>query len=179
MPRLKASSRRPPGPLVTTSGQVISGAGPPGQQVWTGSLARSMSPPSSTTSWQGAADTVRGFIAITVLSSGSMPTASRQPPGGSGCLRKASVSPTWRSSPGSRSMPQATRSTVPNRLTSTGMPKALPSSRTTFSNSTAGPCSAISRVWISVISRTGETGSETRASRPSRSSRAMKSRKDA
>src|SRR6516165_3074362 len=37
MPRLKPSSRRRPGPLVTTNGQVISGAGSPGQQVWTGS----------------------------------------------------------------------------------------------------------------------------------------------
>ena len=56
---------------------------------------------------------------------------------------------------GSRFIPQATRSTVPNRLTSTGMPYAAPSSRLTFSNSTAGPPSASSRVWISVISRTG------------------------
>ena len=37
---------------------------------------------------------------------------------------------------------------------------------TTFSNSTAGPPSASSRVWISVISRTGETGAATRTSRP-------------
>ena len=55
-------------------------------------------------------------------------------------------------------MPQATRSTVPKRLTSTGMSERVPSARTTFSNSTAGPCSANSRVWISVISRCGETG---------------------
>jgi hypothetical protein len=37
MPRLKSSSRLLPGPFVTTSGQVISGAGSPGQQVWIGS----------------------------------------------------------------------------------------------------------------------------------------------
>ena len=37
------SSRR--GPLVTTSGQVISGAGSPGQQVWIGSSPRSISSP--------------------------------------------------------------------------------------------------------------------------------------
>jgi hypothetical protein len=80
---------------------------------------------------------VRGFIAITVRSIGSMSSASRQPPGGSGWRRKASVSPTARSWCGSRSMPQATRSTVPNRLTSTGMSKPV-----TVSNSTAGPCSA-------------------------------------
>ena len=99
----------------------MSGAGSPGQQVWTGSLARSMSSPVSTISWHGALPTMRGFIAITVRNIGSMSSASRQPPGGSGWRRKASVSPTARNSCGSRSMPQATRSTVPNRFTSTGM----------------------------------------------------------
>jgi len=49
----------------------------------------------------------------------------------------------------SRSMPQATLSTVPNRLTSTGMPNGVPSGPVTFSNSTAGPFSASRRVWIS------------------------------
>ncbi len=121
MPRLKSSSRRLPGPLVTTSGQVMSGAGSPGQQLWIGSSPRSISPPVSTTSWQGALDTVLGFIASTVFNSGSISNASRQPPGGSGWRRKASVSPISRSWRGSRSMPQATRSTVPKRLVSTGM----------------------------------------------------------
>jgi len=40
-----------------------------------------------------AEPTVRGFIAITVFRSGSSSSASRQPPGGSGCFRKARVSP--------------------------------------------------------------------------------------
>ena len=71
-------------PAVTTSGQVISGAGSSGQHIWTGRLARSISSPVSTTSWQGARLTVFGFIAMTVFSSGSISTASRQPPGGSG-----------------------------------------------------------------------------------------------
>jgi hypothetical protein len=133
-----------------------------------------MSAPVRTISWQGARETVRGFIAITVFSSGSSSSASRQPPGGSGCFRKASVSPTWRNWSGVRSMPQATRSTVPKRLTSTGMEWP-----TTFSNRTAGPPSARSRVWISVISSTGETGAATRTRRPSRSSREMKSRREA
>ena len=75
-------------------------------------------------------------------------------------------------------MPQATRSTVPKRLTSTGISWRVPSSATTFSKSTAGPRSAISRVWISVISRLGETGACTRLSRPAPSRRAMKSRSD-
>ena len=109
------------GPLVTTRGQVISGAGSPGQQVWIGSRPRSMSSPMSTTSCTGPAPMVRGFIARTVLRSGSISIASRQPLGGSGWRRKASVSPTSRSWSGSRFMPQATRSTVPKRLTRTGM----------------------------------------------------------
>ena len=97
MPRLKASARCPPGPLVTTSGQVISGAGSPGQQVWIGSRPRSMSAPRSTTSWQGARATVLGFMASAAFSSGTISIASRQPPGGSGCLRNASSSPSSRS----------------------------------------------------------------------------------
>ena len=84
-------ARRRDGPLVTTSGQVISGAGSPGQQVWTGSRSRSMSAPFSTTSWHGApALTVFGFIDSTVFASGSSSSASREPRGGSGWRRKAS-----------------------------------------------------------------------------------------
>ena len=48
------------------------------------------------TAWQGARETVRGRMAITVFSSGSNSIAWRQPPGGSGWRRKASVSPTAR-----------------------------------------------------------------------------------
>src|SRR5260370_737394 len=139
MPRLKASSRRSPGPLVTTSGQVMRGAGSPGQQPWIGRAPRSMSAPVSTISWHGALPTLFGFIAMTVRSSGSSSSASRQPPGGSGCLRKASVSPTSRSCAGSRSMPQATRSTLPKRMTRTGIAYRPPSRRTTLSDSTARP----------------------------------------
>jgi len=80
-----------------------------------------MSSPRQTTCWHGADPTVFGFMAMTVFSSGSIPQASLKPPGGSACLRKASVSPTARNWSGVRSMPQATRSTVPKRLTSTGM----------------------------------------------------------
>ena len=73
------------GPWVTISGQVMSGAGSPGQQVWTGNLPRSSSP-LSTISWQGADVTVLGFIAVTVQA-GQHVGASRQPPGGSGWRR--------------------------------------------------------------------------------------------
>ncbi len=112
-----------------------------------------MSAPFSTTSWQGPFEMVRGRMDMTLFTSGSISIASRQPPGGSGCFRKASVSPSSRSWSGRRSVPSATRSTVPKRLTSTGTPQRWPSRPTTFSNSTAGPASARSRVWISVISR--------------------------
>ena len=74
--------------------------------------------------------------------------------------------------------PMATRLTVPNRLTSTGMSLGAPSALMGFSKITAGPPSAIRRVWISVISSTVETGSFTRTSSPSFSRRARKSRRD-
>ena len=173
MPRLNLSSRASDGPLVTTSGQVISGAGSPGQQVWIGSRPRSMSAPLSTTSWQGARPTNLGFIDSATLTSGSSSSAWPKLSGGTGCLKKARVSPSSCSWCGSRFMPQATRSTVPNRLVSTGIEKP-----STFSNSTAGPLSASSRVWISVISSTGETGSRTRTRAPRASRWAMNSRRE-
>ena len=170
--------------MVTTSGQVISGAGSPGQQVWIGSLERSIWSPVQTTSCTGAFFTVAGRIDITVLASGSMSKASFRPRGGSGARRKASSSPTSRSSAAvvrswpSRVTPMATRLTVPNRLTRHGMDERSPSARTTFSNSTAGPPLASSRRWISVISSTLDTGSVTRTSSPAASSLAMKSLSD-
>ena len=72
----------------------------------------------------------------------------------------------------------ATRLTVPNRLARHGIDEGWPSARTGFSNSTAGPPVASSRVQISVISNTVETGSATRTSSPAASSLAMKSLKD-
>jgi hypothetical protein len=157
----------------------MSGAGSPGQQVCTGNFVRSMFAPCQTVSWHGAEDTVFGRMVIAVLSSGSLSSASRNPSGGSGWRSAASVSPSARRSSGARPIPAATRSTVPNRLTSTGIAALVPSVDVTFSNSTAGPCSASRRVWISVISSTVETGCDTRTSRPVRSSVAMKSRSEA
>ena len=96
----------------------------------------------------------------------------------------ASSSPTSRSSAAvvrvflSMVTPMATRFTVPNRLARQGIGLIEPSGMTGFSNSTAGPPLRSSRVWISVISRWVETGSETRTSSPSASSMAMKSRRD-
>ena len=172
------------GPFVTISGQVISGAGSPGQQVWTGSFVRSIWSPFNTTSCTGAFFTVFGRMDITVCASGSSSMASLMPRGGSGWRRKASSSPTSRSSPavvrGSppRVTPSATRFTVPNRLARHGIGEIVPSGMIGFSNSTAGPPVASRRVQISVISSTVETGSVTRTSSPSVSSLAMKSRSD-
>ena len=184
MPRLKSSSRSSDGPLVTTRPQVISGAGSPGQQVWIGRDPKSIRSPVSTTSCTGAFFTVLSRMPMTVWASGSISQASFRPRGGSGLRRKASSSPTSRSSPAvvrsrpSRVTPMATRFTVPNRLTSTGMSDGVPSAFTGRSNSTAGPPFRSSRVWISVISSTVETGSDTRTSSPAASSRSMKSRRD-
>ena len=114
---------RLPGPLVTTSGQVISGAGSPGQQVWIGSGARSMSSPvQHDLLARRAARPSSGCIAITVLTQRQhvqrlAPAARR--------LRllqeRQRLADLAQLRCGSRSMPQATRSTVPNRLTSTGI----------------------------------------------------------
>ena len=108
---------------------------------------------------------------MTVRSSGSISSASRQPPGGSGWRRKASVSPTARSwlglalhAPGDA----LDRAEEVDQHRHVGSAAAAP---TTFSNSTAGPPSASRRVWISVISRTGETGALTRTRSPAASSR--------
>jgi len=169
--------------LVTTSGQVISGAGSPGQQVWIGSLDRSIWSPVQTTSCTGAFLTVFGRIESTVLARGSMSRAPLSPLGGVGWRRKAKISPTSRSSPavvrGSPPSvtPMATRLTVPNRLTRHGIGDRSPSARIGFSNSTAGPPLARSRVAISVISSTVLTGSVTRTSSPCFSSWSMNSRR--
>ena len=88
MPRLKSSSRSSDGPLVTTSRQVISGAGSPGQQVWTGSFDRSIWSPVRTISCTGAFFTVPGRMAITVLARGSMSMASFRPLAGLGLTQE-------------------------------------------------------------------------------------------
>src|SRR3989338_389405 len=161
------------GPRVTTSPQVISGATSPGQQCWIGSLPRSTSAPSHTTSWHGSEETTLGDMESTCFNIGHFSQASFSPLGGSGSFRNASSLPTSRnawvlSSP----IPNATRRGVPNRLARTGM--LCPAG---FSNSNAGPCARSTRSHISVISRCGETGAETRLSSPSFSSCAMKSRR--
>ena len=161
------------GPRVITSGQVTSGPASPGQQVWIGNWYRSTSLPSSTFSWQGPEPRSLGLMLSTLRNIGSFSQASRMPLGGSGSLRKASSSPSSRSSStDSRPMPSATRRSVPNRLPSTGVPKP-----TGFSNSSAGPPARRVRSQISVISRFGFTGAVMRLSSPSCSSCCRKSRR--
>ncbi len=143
-----------------------------------------MSEPLSTTSCTAAFFTTAGRMAITSRAIGSRSQASFSPRGGSGWRRKASSSPTSRRSLAVRRSrpprvtPRATRSTVPNRLARHGMGDRVPSGISAFSNSTAGPPVASSRVWISVISSTVETGSVTRTRSPAASSRATNSRSD-
>ncbi len=144
-----------------------------------------MSSPFSTTSCTGALRTVFGRMPITVRASGSSSSASFMP---ARRLRLAQEGQQLadlaqlRGAGARRLPPSVTPSgdapTVPNRLARQGIGEVSPSARIGRSNSTAGPPLASSRVQISVISSTVETGSATRTSSPSASSRAMKSRRD-
>ena len=174
MPRLKFSFLSPD-PLVTTSGQVIRGAGSPGQQVCIGNKSRLMSWPLRTTSWTGAFFSVLGRIARTSLARGSSDKALFKLSGGAGFCKKASASPISLKPSGLVFSAAAIRPTLPNRFTRTGIPAFLPCSLITFSNNIAGPRSAIMRVWISVISRLVETGSVTRTRSPDCSRALIKS----
>ena len=115
------------GPRVTVRPQVISGETSSGQQVCTGSRARSTSSPSHTISWHGADERSFGAICITCMNTGRVfCQTSLRLRGGSGSLRNASSRPTSRSaatgsSPASAPIASATRPGVPNRLHSTGI----------------------------------------------------------
>src|SRR5262245_43944379 len=172
MPRLR---RRFAGPRVTVRPQVMSGPASPGQQVCTGSRARSTSSRSQTISWQGAPLRVFGAMSRTRLKSGNLSHRSRSPAGGSGSLRYERSLPISRrffslSSP----IAAATRPTVPKRLASTGM--SCPAG---FSKSSAGPPACSTRSQISVISRRGDTGAAMRFNARRASSWARNSRRSA
>jgi hypothetical protein len=127
-----------------------------------------MSAPVSTISWQGARETVRGFIAITVAAAAAVlqrlaPAAGRLGLAQEG-QRLADLAQLVRRAVHAPGDPLDRAEEVDQHRHGIGP--------TTFSNRTAGPPSASSRVWISVISSTGETGAATRTRRPSRSSRA-------
>ena len=161
------------GPRVMTRPHVISGPASSGQQVCTGSCARSTSSPSTTLRWHSGLRTVRGAMSRSALIIDSSRPASLKPRGGSGSFSRASSVPTSRSDAiESWPMPAATRSTVPNRLPSTGI--VAP---TGCSNSSAGPPRRNVRSQISVISSFGEIGVAMRFRLPARSSCATKSRR--
>ena len=173
MPRLKLSCLSPlgvEGPCVTISGQVMSGAGSPGQQVWTGSVPRSMSSPVSTISRQARAmPTVLRLHRHHGAQHGQHVERLAPAAGRLGLAQEGQRLADARATRGApRSMPQATRSTVPKRLTSTGIVRsACRRHRTTFSNSTAGPLLGQQAGSGSRSSpRCGDTGAVTRTSRP-------------
>ncbi len=152
---------------MTTSGQVINGAGSPGQQVWIGSRCK-------IDVGAGQHDLLAGRRSEGADRRAHRHHVSRerqklqrvlQPRRGFRLAQKgeqladfAQLGGVARSSP-PKVTPMATRFTVPKRLTRTGIGEIDPSAITGFSKSTAGPFSASRRVWISVISRTVETGS--------------------
>ena len=169
------SSASVSGGRVITSGQVISGAGSPGQQVWIGRRPRSTSPPSRRSAWQSGRDTGLGRVERAARTIGQRLSASRTPSKGSGSRRAASISPSSPTRDGATPNPAATRSAVPNRLARTGI--LAPSA---FSNMSAGPPARRTRRCTSVMSWTRLIGSPIRARRR-RSSRnrrkALRSRK--
>ena len=154
------SSASVSGGRVITMGQVISGAGSPGQQVWIGRRPRSTSAPSRRSAWQSGRDTRLGRVESAARTIGQRPSASRRPSNGSGSRRAASISPSSLTRDGATPNPAATRSAVPNRLVRTGI--LAPAA---FSNRSAGPPARSTRRCASVRSWTRLIGSPIRASR--------------
>jgi len=81
------------GSRVITMGSVMYGPPSPGQVVMMGSLPRSGLV--STTSWQGADDTVRGMAVATRPSFGSMRILSSKPAGGCDLTRSEMARACW------------------------------------------------------------------------------------
>jgi hypothetical protein len=158
-----------------TSGQVISGAGSPGQQICAGSLPRSMSSPIETHCWTGAAVRVRGRVASTARARGSLCHASFRLCGGRGARSSAISAPSSSSRSVLMPSPHAIRSIVPKRFVRSGISDGVPSALIGCSNSSAGPCSRSSRRWISVTSWTTETLSRMRRNCPLLSMKRRKS----
>ena len=169
MPTLRTPVARS---FVITAGSVMNGAGSSGQQRMIGSVSRSTWSPVSTTSWQGAFETVFGIESAIDLSVPSLRTLSTRPCGGG----SSSTSPSFVATSSRRSTPKAMhmRRSVPNWLIRSGSFEPL-----TFSKRSAGPPALTTRSVISVISSSGSTSAATRTSSPSRSSRAIHSRRSA
>src|SRR2546425_7060936 len=133
----------------------------PGQQRSTGIVA-SEGLAVSTPSWQGASVTSRGAAWTTSIRVPSLRNRSAKVPGSrrSRSLAARSPSSSSRSSPSA----QAIRSADPNALTSTGMSNPSTRSNSSATFRSEGPLET--RSVISVISRSGETGTVTRCRRP-------------
>ena len=158
------------GSWVITAGSVMNGAGSPGQQRWMGSLVRSTSSPSRTTSWHGPFETVFGRESATDLSLRRPRTFSRMPSGG--CMSR--MSPSFDAASSRRSTPSARhmRRSVPNWLIRSWCGEPFGCSKRS-----AGPPDLTTRSVISVISRSGSASTEMRRSSPSRSRSAIHSRR--
>ena len=147
----------------------------PGQQVCTGSRARSTSSPSQHDLLARRAEhRLRRHVEHLHAAAASCPrrpsalAAARAPSGTrAACRSRAAPRPS-----SSTPIASATRRGVPNRLPSTGI--ACPVGR---SNSSAGPPAFSTRSQISVISRRGSTSAAMRFSSPRASSWARKSRR--
>lgn len=156
-----------PGPLVTTSPQVINGAASPGQQCCSGNCPRSTSPPSRRFVWQGALPTILGVMLQTCLSIGNLSQASLSPRGGSGSFSSDSTRPISRKAEGSSApMPRATLRVVPNKFTSAGCLLGSPN-RVGRSMRSAGPAFRRQASASAVISNSVAISGLTRCNSPS------------
>ncbi len=182
MPRLKPSRLSPPflslGPCVTTNGHVISGAGSPANKseraIWSNRYhrraARLLGTPGSKTSWVSSPSRISAMAAFQPLRA-SHPVVRV----GAGTLRShryCEVRMVHDHAPGDAFYrAEQVHQDRHIRLSPIPIDDIFEQDR--------GSPSAITRVWISVISKTVETGVETRTKRPSDSSRSINSLKDA
>ena len=142
------------GPRVITMPQVISRPASSGQQVDIGSVSRSTSGPSITCACQGAFSTCLGITWARRANPGTTSSADCRSSGRLGFLRNASSRPrSNRSCRFSSSSAASIRSSLPNRLPSTGVSK--PRGR---SNRRAGPLLIRLRRQRAVISWSGDMG---------------------
>src|SRR5688572_3608075 len=164
------------GSVVITIGRVMYRPASPGHVVRKGMWSRSISRPCITTSWQGARPLrVRGGNFPISRSFGSIASFPKSPSG----TFTSSISAIRRPGSSRSSAPSAIsiRRIDPKRLMATGNALRSPLSRTTFSNSSAGPPPGLfmHRSAISATSSRARTSSFTRTSSPASSIARMKS----
>src|SRR2546427_3758701 len=162
------------GSRVITPPSVMYGPPSSGQQIGTGSLERSTSPPLCTIVWHGGRpETLLGGNLATSASRGSIASL---PSRLSGTLRfKSSAMRAPMSSKHATPSASAMRFSEPNRLTATGSWDGAPPGSVARVNSSAGPPPGdfMQRSAISVISLSMATGCSTRARSPPASMAAM------